>query len=178
MKRGLRSAAPSGYDHYMNTSKRTLNTANLVVGQQIVQTLTSSSRWGDTKREVRQSILTVKKVLKNRLVLEDADGKELRFIVEFSAKYPYRNGEVSTDLEGTRGRDRFYSVPRWYRVLWTTDDVELVEFLAGVDAQNKALDVKREAKEALEAFKQSLSIENAEAAILALQQYVAHQKEN
>ncbi|WXW92793.1 hypothetical protein SEA_TUKTUK_52 [Microbacterium phage TukTuk] len=161
----------------MNTRKHSLNTANLVVGQQIVQTLTSSNRWGDTRQEVKQSILTVKKILKNRLVLEDKDGKELRFIVEYSPKYAYRNGQVSVDLEGSRSRDAMWSHPRWYRILWTTDDTELVEYLAGIDAQNKAFDVKREAKEALEAFKQALSVENAEAAILALQQYVSHTKE-
>lgn len=152
-----------------------LNTSRLTVGQQLVLLNTQSSRWGDTTREVRQSILTITKILKTRLVAQDETGREYRFIVEYSKTYTYRNGDVTTDLEGSRG-DRFAGSSGWYKTLWTTDDPELVAYLGRIDEVNAQIIAKREARAALETFKASISVENAEAAIAALQTYVASQK--
>lgn len=164
----------------MNTSysakgANRLNTASLQEGQQLVLLNTQSSRWGDTVREVKKSILTITKILKTRLVATDEAGREYRFIVEYSKTWTSRNGDVSTDLEGSRG-DRFSGSSGWYKTLWTTDDTELVEYLTRIDEDNAQIIAKREARAALETFKASISIENAEAAITALQAYVAAQK--
>jgi hypothetical protein len=144
-------------------------------GQQLILTSTSSYGYNDIARKVTTRVLTVKKVLKTRLVCEDKAGREYRFIVEFSKTYTARNGWVSTDLEGERDRDSWH-YNRDHRILWTTDDAGLTEYLAKIDAHNREVQARDEARKALDTFKASLNVENAEAAIAALQQYVATQK--
>jgi hypothetical protein len=159
----------------MNTSDHTLNTSDLTVGQELFLVGHSGGRWGDERKRTERR-LTITKVLKNRLVCTSEDGSVYRYIVEYSAKYPYNNGRVSTDLEGSRSRDQLWSYTRTHYVLYTTDDPKFFEGREADLAHNAALKAQKEAKEALEAFKQSLSVETAEETIAALQRYIATQK--
>lgn len=151
-----------------------MNTRDLVEGQTLILLKQRSSRWSDNPTEFFEVPVTIKKILKNRLVIETTEGVVWRLIVEYSAKYPYRNGEVSTDLEGSRGAN-VWSIPTWYKTLWTTDDPDLAKHVAELTAENTRRPVKLDAKKSLDAFKASLSITDAEAAIVALQAYI---KEN
>lgn len=158
----------------MNTNKHTLKTDDLTVGQQLVLVVRHGGNWGSEIRRTERT-LTVKKILKNRLVLTDEKGVDYRYIVEFSKTYPYRNGEVSVDLEGSRARDNVWSIRQNHHALFTLDDPELY---AGRDAdieRNKGIAAKIEAQKTLDDFKRSLSVADAEAAITALHAYI---KEN
>lgn len=160
----------------MNTNKRNLNTADLTVGQELVLLLQKPNRWGDGPTEFKTETVTVAKILKTRLVITRENGREERLIVEFSPRYAYRNGEVTTTIEGTKGDWR---TPAWYRTLFTVGDEDLAERVERLTAENVRRDAKITAQKAIEEFKQSLSIENAEAAIQALQKYVnTRNKEN
>ncbi|WNM67368.1 hypothetical protein SEA_CHILIPEPPER_47 [Microbacterium phage ChiliPepper] len=161
----------------MNTSERTLNTADLVAGQQLYYVGHRGGRWG-AERVRTERVLTIKKVLKNRLVCEDDKGNSYRFIVEYSKTYTYRNGQVSTDLEGSRARDNVWSYRDSHYVLYTLDDPKFTEGREADLAHNAAVKAEWEAREALEAFKKSLSVETAEETIAALQRYIATKKEN
>ncbi|QZE10269.1 hypothetical protein QDW33_gp49 [Microbacterium phage Doobus] len=159
----------------MNTSDRTLNTSALTVGQELLYVGHRGGRWG-AERTRSERRLTITKVLKNRLVCADEAGNSYRFIVEFSKTYSYRNGQVSTDLEGSRSRDNTWSYRDAHYVLYTTDDPKFLEGREADLAHNAALKAQREAAEALDAFKKSLSVETAEETIAALQRYIATQK--
>jgi hypothetical protein len=160
----------------MNTSDRNLKTQDLVVGQEL--TLYSQRRaYGHEYKTVYTTeTVTVEKILKNRLVIRHESGRLERLIVEYSPKYTYRNGEVTTDAEGTRARDDRFSYRSVFRILFTKDDPKLVERLAAIDAENHRIEVKNAAQASLDDFKKSLTVENAESAIEALQAWIAAQK--
>lgn len=160
----------------MNTTSSTLNTRDLAVGQKLILLKQRANRWGNGPTEFTTETVKVEKILKNRLVIELPGGGLVRLIVEFSKSYTYRNGEVSMDLEGSRSRRRYYSTPTWYKSLWTVDDPELAERIEKLEDENTRRQVRIDAENALQDFKSSLSVENAEAAIVALQAWIANQK--
>lgn len=122
-----------------------LNTNSLHVGQQLVRTAVSTYGYRDATRKVTSDILTITKILKTRLVVEDENGRETRYIVEYSKTWPSRNGDVSTDTEGSRSAGYYHSSGN-YITLWTTDDPALVEYLATIDEHNRKANAKDTAR--------------------------------
>lgn len=161
----------------MNTQDHTLNTSNLTIGQELTMLKVRSNPWGrDKPTDFHTVTMTVTKILKNRLVLTDEAGNVFRLVVKFSKVYEYQNGVVTVDLEGTNRSG--YNVPTFYKTLGTTDDALIAEKIAKLTASNARLNIQLEAEKALDAFKSSLTVENAEAAIAALQTFIANKENN
>jgi len=82
--------------HVNGQAYNNMNAADLSVGDKLVRIITP--RYGSVD-SVRLVELTVKKVLKSRLVVETAKGVEYRLLLDTS-KYSFRTGEVKNRLEG------------------------------------------------------------------------------
>jgi hypothetical protein len=121
-----------------------MSTSNLEVGQKVVRIHRPRVHFGTVLGEFRTSELTVKKILKTRVVFEKADGRELRMLVETGA-WTLRAGEVKTDEEG--------NTQSWNREpveLATADEVEIIEAIRQNYADRKAEQDERNAlKEAI-----------------------------
>lgn len=154
-----------------NQGRELLKVQDLTVGQELIR-----ADWNYMTGQWRETIFTVKKVLKTRLVIEvkRADGfdVECRVLVTNDPTWASRHGEVQTRIEGQSEWDRNSYF------LFTTDDPTLAELREDFKVREAARVAKIAAREALETFKRELSVENAEATIAALQNYIATQKEN
>ena len=121
----------------------------LSVGDMLNMLVRSSSKMPVLER------VAVTRILKTRVVVEREDGTLLRFIV---AEPNYRGGYLNGLVEGSL----------WGYELYTTDDETYKPRLA--ESQRHFLRKRAEAKavNALEEFKRTRSLENANAAIAAI----------
>ena len=141
---------------------------NLEVGQKVIRLHRPKIHFGTALGEFKTSEYTVKKVLKTRLVLESAQGVELRMLVE-TGSWSMRVGDIKTDQEGASDS--------WNRLpieLATEDEAELIESIRKHYADEKQKqDDRNAAKVAVEAVRNDLggypSLDKVEAAIQALQ---------
>jgi hypothetical protein len=151
-----------------------LHIDDLAEGDQLIEVVRRGNSWGavGTRTEV---VWTVEKVLKTRLVLgrDLQDGRHLtkRMLVD-NGRWAYTKGRVGTRFEGQAE----YSYDS--TALYTPDGPELAEDRADYDTRAEAARVKENAQAKLEAFKRSLSIEDAEATIVALREYIDNKEKN
>lgn len=154
-------------NNYPTPGTRRMNTADLTVGQTLVQT--HSYGYGS---HYSFTDWTVAKILKTRLVLSrdilNEEGEvirtiEFRLVVTYSKRWPYSNGEVTTHLEGESnnyGRGV---------TLFTADDPAL----QGLRDMNEFQKIVRTANEAAEkATSKLMSVKDAQEAIDALQAFI------
>lgn len=162
----------SNYNNsYSHTQAGKLIAADLNVGDTLIR-----ADWNYNNPAITETEWTVAKVLKSRLVLtrtrHDGVLVTVRVLVTNSKSYTYRNGEVETSLEGDGDswrRSSFY--------LFTPDEPQLADIRSAIAIAKDQRDAKNAAHRALEVFKSSMSIENAEATIVALQAFIESKKE-
>ena len=149
-----------------------LRIEDISVGDTLIQVVRRGNSWGavGTRTEIEW---TVEKVLKTRLVLgrDTTDGRHItqRILVD-NSKWAYSRGRVSTRYEG-QPEYSYTSV-----CLYTPEGPELIEDRKDYDVRAEAARIKENAQAKLEAFKRSLTIENAEEAIVALQEFIANKE--
>jgi len=152
-----------------------LNIADLTVGDTLIQ-----ADWNYSNPTWNETVWTVTKVLKTRVQLERTYAFRAgetrtvihRVLVRNDKAWGGRNGQLDTRLEGDSAG---YSRTRVY--LFTPDDAQLETLRDNLVAAVAANVAKRAAKTATEEFVRYSNTETAEAAILALQAYIATQKE-
>jgi len=146
-----------------------LRIENINVGDILIQVLRRGDRWGavGTRTEIEW---TVEKVLKTRLVIgrDTTDGRHItqRMLVD-NGRWDYTRGRVSTRYEG-QDEYSYDSV-----CLYTPEGPELIEDREHYNKRAEEARIKENAQAKLEAFKKSLTLENAEEAVKALQEFIA-----
>lgn len=156
---------------FNGTKSEALNVQhNVAVGDVLIQ-----ADWNYMTGQWRELRWTVAKVLKTRLVLTRTGlgGKtvELRILVTNDPSWAYNHGRVKDRAEGQSE----WSNNAYY--LFTEGDETLATLRAQFEEHETARQAQIAAQNALEQFKRTLSVEDAESAIAALQAYITTQKE-
>lgn len=150
-----------------NGRNQRMNVRDLTVGQELVRVITRTSTWAPGRPIVRREVpVTVKALSKTRLVVETAGGTVYRVLVDNSE---WGKGNVKDILEGEARLSYGY---REDFVLHTPDDADLIADRERVAKHNAQAVPAQEARIAVAAAG-DLTKETAEAAIKALQAYVA-----
>lgn len=162
----------NNFPRYFGAPAAQVLTVNDVAeGDKLVRLVERGGNWG-SRVEYSLVEMVVVKVLKTRVVVKDtATDREYRVMVESGKYMSSRHGEITTRIEG---HSASYNAPSIQ--LATPDDAGLLERIATIKERNAAIEVKQEAAKALETFKASMTVENAEATIEALQAWIASQK--
>lgn len=154
-----------------------LNIANINVGDELVQ-----ADWSYSPAKWRETIWTVTKVLKSRLVISrdvTRNGEVVtiseRVLVKNSKSWPYHNGEVLTRVEGQSewNHDSTY--------LFTPDEpllAELREENKAAAAKEQARNNARFAAEKIAKNPRHFTTDDAYEAIAALQVFIDANKED
>lgn len=124
-------------------------------------------RWAGHHTIRTELEVTVVKVLKTRLVVMLPNGREERVLVE-AGKYAYSSlGNVTTRTEGQSewNRDAFE--------LYTPDEPLLITSRADFEAKEAGRKARMDADNAINKFSNGHNVENAQAAIVALQKWIA-----
>jgi len=166
------SYRPSYGDEELRDQYKELNTRDLAVGDKLIHVRSTGGSWNSPITRTEQEV-TVTKILASRLVVTNAAGHAYRVLVQNSKTYNYGNGRVSSDLEGNStsySRDAF--------LLYTPEDPFLIRARITNAEHNLKHGARMTARRAAETFYQTTTIENAEAAIVALQAYILANKED
>lgn len=146
-----------------------MHTKDLTVGDKLIRVVRRGTRFGELGQRTEHEV-TVKKIMASRLVIEHENGHQSRVLVTNSKSWPSQNGEVETKLEGSSNSWNTEAFE-----LFTLDDPTLLEDRAKFEVSAAAHKRKHDVLDATRAISNTLTVETAQAAVEALQKWLAEE---